>query len=438
MSIAFLIVFICLSVLLTSIIKYKNVYNPLTIFSGIWMFIFILYIGDPSNLPSVKDSTLFLFLVGIVSFILGSYFVRLKKIKNLKGVVYIDNFHNKQLILLIQIIGTVVSIYLGSFGVAAVLSGQDLTFIRYTLRLVTLKNSINAILLTYVSVPIMYFSITYSCAQIASQNYSRYIKWSVFLSFIMMIMELLTSGGRMGIFYAVTCSFIAFFENRKQSERKGKKKMSLLPLVITGSLGIGMMFMMADSRSSGNGLDSTYVYLYGPISCFEADKEIFDQPSYHYTYGLLTFQGFISPIASLLSLSKTEAWKNLDKVSVMIDDVVDLNGRDFNSEVTMFGYFYFDGGLFCVFLFSFFLGFLSQYLYKKFCSSKQIQLSFLFLYMIVVGNVALSFLHITFTAVGYALSIVLMFLLRRNVKYKKRYENTSISSYAEANKLQAR
>lgn len=407
-----LIIFLCLSSMVISVIKEKNFYNPIVIFSGLWGVIFLLYLFNPYDLPDVKDETLLLFLLGILFYLLGNYTCRDKsKIHHKSRVLYIDNFNNKNLILIIQLVGSAVGAYLGSFGLAAILSGQDLTFIRYTLMELTLKNSINGPLHVYVLTPIMYFSITYTCAQIAANNFKKSIKLSVFFSLFMMVMELLTTGGRMGMFYTIICVAVAFLINRKTKESKGIKKSSLIPIVIFALLGLFAIWKMADNRG-GKGTEDLAVYLYGSIPCFDINKDIFDQPRYHNTYGFLSFQGFLRPIMKVLMLSDTQIMKNIDDVSDMIDEPVDLSGRDFNSEVTMFGYFYFDGGLFFVILMSYLMGCLCQRIYRSFIYSSMMDLSFMFLYLIIIGNIALSFLHFSFASVGFALSIPLMYILK--------------------------
>lgn len=423
MMITELLIILCILVLILSFLSEQNIYNPVFIFSGIWGFILIVYKIDPYDVPVVSDDTLLCIMVGILCFAIGALMfgnlrfydkkVRFVKEKKISGTrVYVNDFKCSNTILIMQIIGVVLYLYLGMPGINAIFAGESLSYIRYYLRLVTLESDINGILITYVLAPIMYFSITYTLANIAIHNLSKRIVFSAICSVIMLIMELMTIGGRMSIMYTMVCIFICYFIYVKYSKEKNVISNSKIVFIVLLILGVLFMWKMAAGRNN-RALEDILVYLYASVACFDRYRTIFITEKYAYTFGLLSLQGFTGPIFNFLGLSDLQILQNVDKTYKLIDSEIYLNMHRFNSETTIFGYFYFDGGIVAIAIFSLIFGFVCQKFYKNVIGLQTIKVSVLCKYMMMIGTIALSFIQFSFAAVGYALALVLIILLAK-------------------------
>lgn len=417
-----IIIIICVLSLVLSIFFEKNIYNPVFIFSAIWTFIFVLYKINPYDLPMAEESTLLCFLVGIGSFVFGAFFlgnIRVYEHKiywvktNARYQIeqYINDFNNEQLIFILQIVGAAVYLYLGLAGLKAILSGNTLMYVRYYLRLTTLETGINGVLISYVAAPIMYFSITYSAANIGIHNVNKRVIRSTILSLIMLIMDLLTVGGRMGIMYTIVAVFVCYFIYIKHDKQMNVRSKARFAFFIVILFGIYFMWSMAASRG-GTALKDTIVYFYAPISCFDRYRTTFLGQGYQYTLGLLSSQGFTRPVLKLLGLSNILLVQNVDKAYDLIDSELWLNSERFNSETTFVGYFFFDGGIITVCIFSMLFGYICQKYYKNSIQKSSMRVSSLCIYIMMLGTIALSFIQFSFAAVGFALSLVWLIILK--------------------------
>lgn len=415
------IIIICATGIILSLVYEKNIFNPLFVFSSIWLLVFILYRANPYDLPVVDQKTIFCMLLAIISFMIGVIFLgnirvcssRIMWIKPNPGYYveeYKNDFFNQNGVIVLQIIGSLVYFYLGISGVKALLSGNTLVYIRYYLRLSILETGINGILISYVAAPIMYFSITYTAANIAIHNINKKIRFSLFTSTFMLVMDLLTVGGRMGILFTMVAVFISFFVYVKKDKQNNQKTCVKFAFTIVIILGIYLMWTMAASRG-GNALKDTVTYLYAPVSCFDRYRKIFESNQYNFTYGLLSLQGFTRPIFKILGLSQIGIIQNVDRVYELIDSEIWLNTQRFNSETTFIGYFFFDGGMFAVCVLSLLFGFITQKYYKKTIQSECLNTSSLCLYIIMTGTVALSFIQFSFASIGFAMSVIWILIM---------------------------
>lgn len=411
------IITICAFGVIVSLLLEKNIYNPLFVFSIIWLVIFMLCLINPYDLPEVSEDSLVTMLVGIGSFVVGAAVLGNIKItrkgillkaansKNLIKTYENDFIKHKTLIFCVQLFGLLIYLYLGFGGIKAILTGNSLSFIRYYLRLETLDSNFKGILISYVAAPILYFSITYSAANMAIHNINRGTILSVIMTVFMLVLDLLTVGGRMGILFSLVAVFVCFFVYEKQNKQWNSKGKLGFILIIIAIFGIYTIWTMSANRGN-KALESLCVYLYAPVSCFDAYRDIFLHDKYSYTLGLLSSQGFTRPLFKLLGLSNISIIKNVDMAYKLIDSEVWLNLHRFNSETTYIGYFFFDGGNLTVCLFSLLFGFVSQKYYYKSIQRETMKASSLCLYIMMLGTVALSFMQFSFSAIGFALSII--------------------------------
>lgn len=418
------LILICITAIMISLIKEGNLYNPTFIFSMIWGLIFLIYKYNPYDISEASNDTLLCFGIGIGCFLIGTLLLGdieytrnscryIRRKKGVPGRTYIDNYYeNKKAIIIMQMIGVAIFAYLGSHGVLSILSGNSISYIRYYLRLQILDSRINGMLITYIAEPILYFSLTYSAAKIGIHAFDKYTSISLLLSIFMLIMELLTTGGRMGILYTMVCVFVSAVTYQKYSWDNHKKTriFILAGMLLLG--GIYAMYGIALERGD-NTFVNTVVYLYGPVGCFENYKSTFLENNYSFTWGLLSTQGFTRPVLKLFGLSNCRFVENVNQAYALIDSETYLNHHRFNSATSCFGYFYFDFGKIGIAVFSLLFGFICQKYYRKFFTLKEVRLSYLCLYILMTGAVALSFIQFSFASIGFALSMCLMILLSK-------------------------
>lgn len=421
--------------------KERNIYNPGTVFFGIWSLVLLLFAINPYSLPEVGNVTILATCIGVSFFgfgILISY-LRKKKKRNVltrTECVVTNNFVDPTIVLLLQFIAIIIYLFLAVPGIKVILSGGSFAYIRYYVRVSTLGSGINALLFTYIATPILYFSLFYSMSIFSTTKIKRKERISLVLTLLMIFFELLTVGGRMSMIVALSSLLVAtcIYVSRTRSKSRRKK---IFTLLFFAFIAVAIIFTnMVISRGNDDPIKSFSIYLYGSIHFLDVVIEKFNSGGYQYCFGFLSLQGFTSPVISVLGLSNLVFFKNVDSIYTVIDEYVYFNGEIlFNSEISFFGYFYLDGGIPVVALLSLVFGYFSEKYYLRIKYKSKITTSDISIYMLLLGSIVMSFIQFSFTAVGYALALVLILVLtkKKAYKYRRLDEHENLCCYTENN-----
>lgn len=418
MSFEFIII-LCIIMLVLSLIIERNVYNPITIFSLLWVIVISFYKINPYALPTAKANTEFSISLGITCFFVGAFLfgnlcIRNNKIsvvkhsKNQKKI-YNDIFNN-DIVIILQIIAFVILTFTASYSIRALLSGTGLWYVRYHLRTQILNTGLFGTLITYLAEPIMFFSIPYSVLNVLQGDPKKVI--SNLLTVLITLLDLLTNGGRVALLYSLICVICipAILNSQNPEKQKTKRESNFQMLLIAIILILIMIYILIDRGSDI--IRSTIIYLYAPIDTFDRYVSIFNSDSYDFTKGFLSFQGFLRPVFLLLGLADIDIIQNVEKVYNLIDSAIYLGTIRFNSSATVFGYFYFDFGLPGIIGGSILFGFICQKAYVKIALVDKIKSSSICWYMMLLGSVALSFISFMFASPSYALAWMMIIVLK--------------------------
>lgn len=413
---------ICVVGFIISIILERNLYNPITIYTALWGVIILLYQMNPYNLPLVNNDTKMMICFGIISFIFGSFVLgnlRVKpklsftivKRRTHSSVINID-LKNTGIIMLLQILAIIIFLVASLSSISALLAGYGLTYIRYTLRTHIMNTGIIGSLFTYIAEPVMYFSIPYSSILLLQKKID---KRTVILTVLLIVLDLLTNGGRIAIMFCMICIFFTLLISQSRLEVKlcsKTKKIMIFAIII-------IAFAMAQIvlERGSDLIKSTITYLYAPLATFEFDRKIFDNGDYVFTYGFLSFQGFIRPLLLLFGFRTSSFVQCIDDVYKLIDSAIYLETLRFNSSVTYMGYFYFDFGLCGIVCGSALLGMICYRYYSQIVCQREINMSNVCVYLLLLGTVVFSFISFMFATPGYSLAMLIVLVLKGK-KYK--------------------
>ena len=415
----------CIVLLSIFVFLGDEISDPCIVFLLLWIVIMFLYSINLYDLPQIDNTTESIISIAIISYMIGSQIlgnisrvnnrlclcIRHRKPRSILRIV--NDIHNNRLLLFLKIVGVLILLYTGKDGLYSVLSGKSLAYIRYTLRIATIKEGANGLLLTYIATPILYFSIAYDSACFATNINNGSFKNSYFLTIIMIVMEIMTSGGRLIVLYTLTCAFCGYIISMHIKKNTSIKQQ--LQYLIVLIICIFLMYAMVASRGNKNDvIKSTITYLYAPISALRKYITIFTEKGYSYCFGFLSLQGFTRIFFKLIGLDNIAIVASVDRAYTLIDSAIYLNNMIFNSAITFIGYFYFDGGWIGVIIGSLLYGLVCKKCYLRVFSEIEIKLSSICIYMSILCSILFSFTSFLYASPGCALSLFILLLLKKS------------------------
>lgn len=405
--------------------RIEKILCPTVLFCFVWSTVFLLYLINPYGLPKADSEFEKMICGGVLFFLIGAISLGNTEIDG-KGVAYrirsiqwkkteiIFDIKDDRLIEILLIVSIVIMAGVGSTIIKYLIHGGSLAYVRYNLRYVAFKKGIAGGLMSYVVSPIIFFSIPY---MICCQLFGAVKKKTMALFVIAIVFNELLNGGRVELLFILLCLVSAFsiISYKRSLDIKNKIVFLFVSLLI-----VFLLIKIVSSRGA-DVIQNVATYLYASINVFEKDVRIFMNGDYRYTYGFLSLQGFIRPIAIVLSSRDISMIENVYRVYRMIDTAVVVGNKRYNSIVTYIGYFFFDFGVAGVLGGSFLFGMISQRIFNRFKEKSCLSLSEACSLQLIFGAIALSFISFSFTGPGYALAvgILALFKLKRKVLRKE-------------------
>lgn len=404
----YVILLFCTVVCLYSIYKYKNFYNPIFLFSFIWIVIIGLYSLKLYDIYSVSQQTYNLIFLGILFWIIGSFLGKYRFILNKKRKM---NKLNKSVYLILVIFTFTILIISAYSGIKTIVMGGDLYGIRYHAREDILGNGILNIMYNYYAIPVSYLIIHYNINEVFLKR--KGLK-NILIVFFVVIFSVLTEGGRFILLYVfIDIIILGLFYKKsilvKQIKRAVKKKQYFIIAIM-----IALFSFITLDRESDI-LKNIYTYTCGCIPFFDQLINEFNQS---HTFGLTSFNGFIRPIFTFLrffgfSSSLPIAIQNVEEILYHVESVKyiapDLN---YNAFSTLFYDFFIDGGTLGVMLLSSIWGYLCTICYKLIDKNDN---KSIVIYLLIAQAILTSMLKFQFVSYHFALSFVYI-----QIMYKRR------------------
>lgn len=408
--------FVCLCTTVFAYLKFRDIYNPVFIFSLVWLSVVGLNSLQLANLYPLEGSTMKIVYVGVISFlassILGNYFtVSLKKKHSTYSIREYDI--NNRAISIFASIAIVISLLDLIATIGLIIKGYDMQNFRrlYSDGMAGFTNGgvVYSFLKTYVVKPFIIMIAPISMIQY--YNSGKKNNKLLLLSLSLSLIQMLTEAGRTQIVeWVLYFVLIHYLKNTDEGKKRKniilvsfKKIKERFKIVTVVCLGIVLFVWVSSNRGILDLTESAYIYLCG---CLHFLSERINRlgSSIGYTYGFASFYGVTSIIAWLLSIFGIYPSFLRGVVEVCAVQDVAFIGPDqrFNAFITMFYYFYKDGGIPGVIILSSLYGYFCCRIYRR-AMFKRDDLS-IYVYALLLAGLAFSFVRFPFTASAYILS----------------------------------
>lgn len=408
----FIGVFLSFLLAVLGYIKEKNVYNPLTVFMSFFGIILLLSSLKLYDLYEVKQFTYFIVVLGLFSFFIGYLFIDLLKSKGKQIKKERDSQPSKSLefnpnykILFFIYIIVIVFLSYRTFQVLIEVSqGTTLTEIRNHSQNILELSGLYNLTNNYVIKPIVFALIPLAVIDLFIGKRKILLP-----SFIVALLYAFSEGGRFIFLYYIIQFFAGaiIFKKKIIVTKKTKRRIFLL---LTTSI-IFILFITNIRSSDTSILKSAYMYLSGAIPHLDYRLGIIADSDR--TLGLSFVMGYLTTFFVILNgfgiLPYPEFYNKAIELGY-VEDFVRI-GEDslFNAFVTPFYYFYLDGGILGILIFSFIYGLTFTLVYYFLQQRPTIML--LSVYLLLLQGALTSMVRWQFYNPTYSLSFVFLFFI---------------------------
>lgn len=412
----------------------KKIFNPITIFCGLWGVIFYLSNLHLYGLNIASSTTYSWFFYGIVAYAFGYYCVRLvmgnKTLvlsrNNLDNRNSIDAYDfNYKIIFIVAlfcipfylkdfvVITRLAGLGVGLGEIQKIIQGPEQVFVRSSIE--------NALKLLIVN-PF----VSWMCVPIMSIEFwmGRRNKKLISLLFSLVILRVLTTGGRATVIQLVFCFICAYtFSNKldgssfsKELRKKMKKNRSMFILI--SILLIVLLGVLTYSRAGQAAFRTIYFnYSMQPLM-FENWKTIVDKQGIT-GYGIASLNGLLAIIDYLLrntiGLALPELYQNIYSLIASTDTNWQWIGPTVraNAYVSSFWFFYLDGKFFGIIVGMTLYGIFGRLKYNKVRQNNGIKN--LAIYLVIILGIFYTFGRFQFSQSAYVLALIYMklFMFRK-------------------------
>ncbi len=383
----------------------------LTVFSVLWTLVFVLYSLRLFDLYDCKDRTFLMYIIGYSSFFFGYILIRPTKTDDVNPISnrrkVISKLRNTVVVVL-SIVSIVVLARKSMLAIPLWLAGGA----GEVKRGIMLNDALNVggiqeIIYTFIARPMQIIMVIYAVIVILANLKQKYIVW---LAVLLTIAGYICSGSKSAITEIATMVFAYIFLFTKMTFKQfflKYKTLSMATIIVIVFVGF-----MLSLKEDGLSLE-LYTYLCGCMpSSDEALTKIYEDTSF---YGLASFNGILRAVnliprylgigpdfKVILDLVWTEMM-NFEDTIFIADNI------KYNAFVSMFIYFYADGGYWGVFIISFVFGLSCSYAQKNALKRPSVYSCSIVLFFVVM--ITLSIVRFQFFYAPYAMALIYIFLL---------------------------
>ena len=418
----YVIIFILFLIIINSIIKEKNIYNPIVIFLGIWEIILVLASFKFNGMINYSDKSILIIGIGCVFFVIGAYVC--KSIRKKKMYKNEEEKEKKQTYVLQNIllaIGLIAVILLAIKVISLLADGVPYAEIRnryysYGNSEPLIKNDQLYTLFNWGITGILYAMIPMVLVSIFEKTYN--IK-TIIGTILFLILYVFSTASRIVFVYTLLQLLILMIKYRKNISKRIKKI-----CIITIATILALLLIITTVRADGRIFYSIYSYFSIPVPLLSYWIDYIDSNNIQ-TYGLASGYGIIMLFTKIIKMLFGLKFSNITELTRLIDlpqkkwIKVFANSKDYyNAFCTIFYYFYMDFRLIGVILGCFLLGALSYYIYDKSFKNKK----YIPIYLILVQALFASFIRWQLASVPVIIAIILIIICNYDIKsfFKKK------------------
>lgn len=244
-----------------------------------------------------------------------------------------------------------------------------------------------------------------------------YRRIMLIISGLGIVVNQFVSAGRMAVFVLLIMMVVSCELNYNNSVFSFLKKHK--GILVLGIILVGFMYWISFKRTGDTHiLDSIYIYFCGPSAFMAENMYRLSGDNYIRTYGLTLISGFVRPIYIVYrAIVGTEIplVELIYEINTSVNEYKYISPTiNFNAFVTLFYYFFMDGGYLGVVIDSFFFSWFSNHFYFKQKRSPSLRNKVLFL--IALESVVLSFVRYQYVDVSNVLPFVYIYVCFQNKK----------------------
>lgn len=387
----------------------------ISIFSSLWVVVFLFYESGHLNLYPIKVSTYIMYLIGLLSFYFAYIFsTSIKIVRQPKKEI------NKPLrFRFIFIALSLLSVYvLFQRAILAIpfwiLGGTDelksALIVDHALSISFFWDGIYQ----YVARPMQQVLLIYAMLTIVAKRSDVLI---ILLAFLTNVLYFIASAAKFSIFAFVVLFIAYFIYYRRDGFLLYLKKNKVLSVVLL--FVIISLYVLMSISSEGKVFDSVFVYLCGCLPCSDSALESID--SSPFTYGTVSFNGILAflkfpcEILGIMPDLRDLADEGFRKMMRFEEAVYISDDIRYNAFISMFSYFYADGGYVGVFFLSSIFGGICQRInYNAFHEPSYRNIAFLFYITSVIVDSLVRF-PLFFTTYFMAILYIIFFIPQNRV-----------------------
>ncbi len=368
------------------------------------------------NLYDVRDDTYIVICIGLLSFLIGYVFISVIFPK--KSNTYLvteDRYEFQYNTLYFFYFITIAYMLYRVFNVLILLTqGYTLGEVRGAFTSEVLGSSTWAVIYeNYVNKAIIFMIIPIAAIDFFAGKKDKKL---LILTLVVAILSAIGDGGRVIFYYVFIHFLIAAAVYKKRFNISRKMKRVTLVLIV---LGVTAMYVITKMRGpSASIIQQLYLYLAGAIPHLDYRLYVIDSTNSH-THGWAFLSGYSKPFFHVISSTGVFNYPQtfLNSLDLMnVDNFVNIGEKlTFNAFVTPFFYFYLDGGILGVSLYSALYGIICSlsYNYVKYRPNIK-NIAF---YLLIMQGVLTSMVRWQFVISAYALSFLyLNFVIRKKNK----------------------
>ncbi len=410
-------------------LRYNNWVNPASLMSGLWAVILTFYELRIIPLNRVDITIYIMIVLGVLSFAFGTSISNISRIRTANSLKE-DAPINFQIlytpILILAIISVVIYIPDTLDSIRTLRSGGTFENLRGENDSV-INNKILLLIMNYIITPFITFLYPISAYGLLNlkEKEARKRKIAIFICAILATLtQIFTSGGRAAIVYLLIHVIVIAALLGKKIRIPRKVKIAILVVCIAA---VVMVYYISLSRGVSNVAKSMVIYICGCVPLFEHYvNEISLSGSYSFggafLFGVLQF---VFTMLGNIGIGTPEFIAELTEALNVEARVVVGDGHKMNAFVSMFYYFYKDGGLLGILLESAIYGMISQAIYKGIKKVKGNPRAVI-AYSIISNTIIFSMVRFQLIRYQYLLSFIFVFLLIKKVRPREEEINESI------------
>ena len=381
----------------------KSLISPSVMFATLWLIIIFLYNLKLENYFDVRDSTVWIIIIGVFSFFLGGCCSPKGKPKFMNTGISITS------VFLLQIISILVFLPDAVEAAAKLSSGMTLQDLRADMDFSTMgrtsgQNGVLSILKNFILTPFMYLSYPLvSYVFVSSIKRDKISKYVLYLEIIIIAISIVRLGGRIQIFYFLFSFLTIYLYLKNRITLSSRVQWSIHALLIIAAVSF---FTTSVSR----GITDVPMSFYSYLTCCVPMLDIGLQNETLHTFGAMSLAAPLMLFDSLFrflglgGLSIIEViYKMLEKTQ---ETVIIGNGISSNAFYSLFYWFYHDFGILGVAIMSFLYGIIAKYFYNVVKAGYSPWS--LIIYALILQGVAFSFIRFQFATNYYFYSFLLI------------------------------